>query len=316
MVQCSRALLTLPLLALPSLAVAESADVLPKGAYVGYAGIGSETFAHIRYQADSPSADGERDRVWWGRLQLYGAMAPVDRLQVSLALPLVMSTVSDHDDRIPCSSDDDPFCEPIQNLGEAALEARVALLRKDVPLTLGLGAVADPWNAGEERGQFNAIGQGAFGAVASIYGGPRFQAFGNSASVVAWARYRYTMGGRTVDGPAGELKAPGDFAGGGAEVQTRPAKGWMLTLGGQGGARPGGVGWDTDYMSHYIRTDDRWGVLRYKHIDASAKVSRDLKPDGSVGLHVGLGRTVWAVNAPPDLWWGSVGVHKYVAPGG
>ncbi len=303
-------------LMLPAVSHAETADALPDGSQVVYAGLGFNTFKRLQFGEFDGSEAQELDTALRTRLDMYWAMGLADRLQISAALPLVHSMVLDSDDRGPCPDlfEDEDYCKGFFRPGQLSVAGRYQLVRRKVSLAGDLSLRGDPWN-GDLRGRYTAYGEGTVdlqpGATldwdADLGGDWALRLVGAGA-------YTFRFSRLNDDGSAGSFRAPADHISGLAELQVMPPGPVSVTLGSAGMQRLWGLDWDAAYQEDYFPTQDRWTVLWYKQVAAYGKVSIDLPKD--IGLHVGAGRVLRVRNGPPDMWDFTVGVHKYYGPKG
>ena len=301
----------LSLLLFVGAAHAESAGTLPKGSEVVYTGLGFTTFS----QLDQGGGIAERDRELRTRLDLYGSLGLTDALQLSLSAPVVHSTIADDADNLPCPDllPGEGYCESYVALGQARLDARYGLVRKQAKVTLGLAADVDRWNQAR-RGQFNSAGSGRTAAEAFVVTGAEVPAgdWRLSGLVLGGYTHSFAPDATSADGSI-TVKAPGDSVRGSVELRAKTPAPVAFEVGAHRLQRLSGVdlddAWGGDW---FFSSKDRWNVLQYSHWAGSLKVSVDLPQD--MGIHVGASRVLAVENGPTDLMDLSIGWHKYFSP--
>ena len=288
------------LLALFSLAHAESADTLSAGAKVLYAGIGSSTFQY-------GSSGNLRDRQVRARLDTYAAVGLGERFQLAVDAPFLRSGILvDFEDRPPCNEDrDDDWCAPVTTLGEAGLHGRLRLGGGDTRGALGLGFRSDRWNAWQ-RHRWTNVGQGASTLVAQGVFGQKL----GRADLVIEARYGFVLGQSVQLQTGSTTRLPHDWVAGGLQLGFPTGPTWsQASVGGftRLGGEEFGTAWTETYPSEWV-----WSGLRYRELRGELKTSVPLGE--SSGLHLAVGRVLVAANGPRDTWDVSVGVHRYWGP--
>jgi hypothetical protein len=290
---------------------AESAGTLPKGSEVIYAGLGLTTFAKL----DRGNGVEDRDREVRPRLDLYGSLGLTERLQISLSVPVVYSTVIDDPDAQPCGVfyPEPTYCDAYMTLGSARLDSRLALLRKKTKLTAGLAANVDRWNAAR-RGQFNSAGSGRSNIEPLLVAGTSVDAGKWNIGGLALGAFALSLGEETTSADGSiTLRSPPHSIRGSVEVRADAPGPLALELGWHINQRLGGVPMDSAWVDDWFwPSKDRWNVVQYSSQALSGKVSIDLPQN--MGVHVGVGRVVAVEYGPPDTTDVSIGWHRYFKP--
>ena len=294
-----------------SIASAESAQTLPAHSQVVYAGLGLNTYEQLQFTDGTGSEDQTLDRGLRTRLDLYGAMGLHERLTLSAILPVVHSTVLDDDDRGPCPDGQpfDDFCTAFTTLGPSALGLRFRATSSPLVLTAGISAGGDPWNSGVV-GRYTSISDAALGLRPELLAERAFELSGGyGLGLLTAGAYRYVFGSDAPDGTAGSFTTPADEFQWQGELHVKTPHKVRIEVGAKGMHRLWGLDWDEAYQVGYFPTDDRWRVLWYRQVEATAKLSLELPAD--MGLHLGMSRVVQVRNGPPDTVDITLGVHRF-----
>ncbi len=286
------------LLLLASFAHAEEAGVLPRGATVVYGGPAVMTYGTL--QTGPGSGGGALDRGLIARLDLYGARALSDRVQLSAYVPVIYSTVIDDDTLGPCPTGQD--CTPIAGIGAAGLQIRVAAVTSPLLVTFALGVSSGAWNR-DVRGRYTMVGEASTDLVPGVYLGRKGKFGGFDVAVVGFGAYAFRVTTYPNDVP---VEAPPDDIRAGLELQvTRgpvSAMGGAYTLQRLGGSA----------FREYGGAQDQWAAADYDNVAIGGKISVGLP--NSMGIHLGVSRVLWVNNGLSDAVDASLGVHKYFAP--
>jgi hypothetical protein len=279
-------------------ALAETPTTLPGGSSTAYGGVGVSTFEY-------GSSGLIRDRVWFARVEGYGAVGLSDRWQLAAYVPLVHSWVVEIADRGPCPRPTD-YCDPLTTVGDVVGEVRFSAVDARVKVAPALALHTNAWNKGS-RHRFDAVGYAETGAVARVVVGSSGTLAKVAVKGLVYASLDLVLG-TVIDQGTGPIKAPLDTASAGIELVAAPGP-WTLQVGAHGMSKLGGLAWGEPWVANYYNTDTQWLVLRYQTVRAELKVSRSI--GSKSGVHMSVSRAVWADSGPKDMLDVSLGVHRW-----
>lgn len=257
------------------------------------------------------------NRVLQSQATVAGAVGLTDRLQTSVAMPVVVSSVLDASGQTPCSAGPagEGFCDGFVAAGTARADLRYGILQGQTPLTLGVAAAGDPWNA-PRRGQRNAVGSGRMNLEGLVEVGRRVQRGDWGFRGSALAAYGRALSPKvtSLDGSS-LLRAPADTLQATAEGQVAPPGRTSFGLGLDWLQRLGGVPLDEQWETQWLGASlDRWNVLAQTRLSLRGRFRVALSSGNS--LHLRVARTVLAANGPGDATAVGLGWHKVFSRGG
>ncbi len=292
---------------------AASVGGLPAGTAQVSAEVGLVTASTLQ----QPTGAVAWDRVRQPQATVAGSVGVTDRLQAGVFFPMVASLVVDAPRKPPCP--DTPagegFCEGFLAAGVARAELRYGLLEQQLPLSVGLAAVGDPWNA-PRRGQRNAVGSGRthLEGLVEVKQRRKRGDWALRGSVLAAYSRALSPSVTSLDGSQ-LLRAPADTLRAAAVGRLTSPGPTSFDLGFDWIQRLGGVPLDEQWEAQWLGASlDRWNVLASRSLSVRGRIKVALSSGNS--LHLRMDRTVLAANGPGDQTAVGLGWNKVFSPGG